>query len=81
MNPNNEPKPELLEVWYTTAPKAYDGGDVYELDTATGMYDTQEKPFRKIAIPPKSVEWQKGRNLSGMYPLLTLTEVRKLNGF
>ena len=53
-------------VALTSAPKAYDGFGTLEL-----MQDCFEKGQRLILIAEPTLEWQKGRNGSGMYATIT----------
>jgi hypothetical protein len=52
---------------FTNAPRAYDHGEVIELHGE----ETDGKWARFILIPTRTVEWQKGRNGSGLYCLHT----------
>lgn len=52
------------EIYYTTAPKSYDGFGTFTVEE-TNWYTKNDKQFRKVSIPKKTIEWQINRYASG----------------
>jgi hypothetical protein len=52
------------EIYYTTAPKSYDGFGTFTIEE-TNWYTKNDKQFRKVSIPKKNIEWQINRYASG----------------
>lgn len=60
---------ETFHIFETTAPERYDGGGTFTVH----KYDESPKAVhRVIAVPTGTVEWQRGRNSSGMYGMLPI---------
>lgn len=66
-------------TFYTTATESYDGFGTKTLEL-TDWADSRGKQVRKIAIPQKAIEWQKGRNVSGGHSTLEASEFEEMQG-
>lgn len=66
-------------TFYTTATESYDGFGTKTLEL-TDWADSRGKQVRKIAIPQKAIEWQKGRNISGGHSTLEASEFEEMQG-
>jgi hypothetical protein len=74
------PETMTFEVWYTSAPKDYDGfGTITAIEfDKTMMYDSRERPLRKVLILPKNSTWQLMRYSSGLFACYTDSDLRTL---
>ena len=60
--------------YYTTAPKDYDGFSTKEIKSFAGIDNYNAKIYRFVETDDCDIDWQKGRNSSGMHPCISETD-------
>ena len=63
---------------YTTAPEAYDGFGTKTIEIVGYYRNDPTRPVRKISVNPDHLDWQSGRNGSGLHPTWTEEQFQEL---